>query len=91
LLAIAGNTRTVHDNKIMYVHQCLQVNPKDSSVGMSSCLGAADPAKPGTPSQKWEVAANADGTVTMKQGSLCVDNNYIVDVDPPALASPIQI
>ena len=46
----------------------------------------ADPKKPGAPSQKWQVTSNSDGTITIKQGALCVDNNYEVDVDPPALA-----
>ena len=80
------NTLEVHDNKMAYTHQCMQINPKDNSVVLSSCVGEADPK---APSQKWEVASNSnsnDGTVTIKQGGLCADNNYIVEVAPPALA-----
>ena len=80
------NTLAVHNNKLVYNHQCMQISPKDNSVGMSPCASESDPEKPNVPSQKWEVNSNSDGTVTIKQGSLCVDNNYIVDVEPPALA-----
>jgi hypothetical protein len=34
--------------------------------------------KPNSPSQKWEVGTNSDGTITIRQGKLCVDNNYRV-------------
>ena len=37
---------------------------------------------PSTPSQKWEVAVNADQAITIKQGSLCVDNNFMVEPPP---------
>ena len=76
----------MHDNKLVYNHQCMQIDPKDGSVGMAPCTSASDSAKPGTPSQKWEVVSNGDRSVTIKQGALCVDNNYMVDVEPPALA-----
>jgi hypothetical protein len=78
------NTLTIHDNKMAYQHRCMQINPKDNSVGLAACISAADTGKtPKSPSQKWDVSSNSDGTVTIKQGRLCVDNNYIVDVDPP--------
>ena len=80
------NTLSVHDNKLVYNHQCMQVNPTDGSVAMSACVSASGPEKSGVPSQKWEVVSNSDGTVTIKQGQQCVDNNYEVDVSPPALA-----
>jgi hypothetical protein len=78
------NTRSIHDNALVYNHQCMQINPTDSSVAMSACAASSDPEKkPGAPSQKWEVTSNSDGSVTLKQGGLCVDNNYIADVTPP--------
>ena len=78
------NTLAVHDNKLVYNHLCMQINPHDGSVVTSACASASDPEKPEGPSQKWDVVSNPDGTVTIKQGEQCVDNNY--DVAPPALA-----
>jgi hypothetical protein len=40
--------------------------------------------KPNSPSQIWEVATNSDGTITIKQGNMCVDNNYRV-WSPPSV------
>ena len=37
---------------------------------------------PSKPSQKWDVTVNADQTITIKQGSLCVDNNFMVEPPP---------
>jgi hypothetical protein len=36
----------------------------------------AAPTAAGQRDQKFEVVQNADGTVTIKQGGLCVDNNF---------------
>ena len=79
------NMLSIHDNKMAFVHQCMQINAQDSSVVMASCNSPATAHPSGTkstqtkPSQKWDVVTNADGTITIKQGGLCVDNNYNVD------------
>ena len=83
------NMLTIHDNAKVFKHDCMQINAKDSSVEMGSCM-EAHPTKPDPlqmAQQKWDFVTNSDGTITIKQGGLCVDNNYIVDpVDVPALA-----
>ena len=74
-IAVA-NTRSSHNNQIAYMHHCLQIGPqgkKDGSVGLAACLPEGSPDEaPSKPSQKWEVTVNADQTITIKQGSLCV-------------------
>ena len=84
-IAVA-NTRSSHNNQIAYMHHCLQIGPqgkKDGSVGLATCLPEGSPDEaPSKPSQKWEVTVNADQTITIKQGSLCVDNNFMVEPPP---------
>ena len=87
-------TRSNKDNNgnTHYLHHCLQVldkfDPTDSdpvlTVGLADCAAAASTAQkksraPAAPNQQWTVESNSDGTITIKQGSLCVDNNYIAD------------
>ena len=79
------NTRSVHDNKIVYSQLCMQVLQGGTGVGVSQCVGPDEQAKPASkdkdvPSQQWSFVSNSDGTVSFKQGELCVDNNYRVDV-----------
>merc|ERR1711920_487359 len=78
-----ANTITVRDNKIAYIHHCLQIN-EDMSVGLTNCQppNQTDDVLDNTPSQKWEVSSTADGSITIRQGDLCVDNNYAVYQGP---------
>ena len=71
------NMLTIHDNAKVFVHNCMQIDAKDGSVGMGSCQ-QAHPIKPDPtkPSQKWVFVSNSDGSVTIKQGGMCLDNNY---------------
>lgn len=55
-----------------YMHHCLQLND-DQSVGLGDCQPAGVNA---ASRQIWEVLSNDDGSVTIRQGDLCVDNNY---------------
>ena len=83
-------TRSNTDNsgKTHYIHHCLQILDKIDSadpdpvltLGLVDCAAAGvedEATPPGAPSQKWEVESNSDGTITIKQGSLCADNNFI--------------
>ena len=81
------NTRSVHNNVIAYMHHCLQISPQDQSVELAECLPPPDEDtteehlyRAPAPDQKWDIVANTDGTVTFKQGTLCVDNNFRVDL-----------
>ena len=76
-----------HTDKGAPMHHCLQVDDKDKSIGLQNCQPPPTPGKPAPanqPSQKWTVVSNSDGSVTIKQGELCVDNNYRPTSLPPA-------
>lgn len=76
-----------NNGKTHYLHHCLQIldtiDPADPdpvlTLGLADCVVGEDDATtpPGAPNQKWAAASNSDGTIAIKQGSLCVDNNYI--------------
>ena len=63
------------NNKLPVGH-CMQVDAQKGTVGLTECVAADAKPTPNSPSQKWEVGANTDGTITIKQGGLCVGNNY---------------
>lgn len=69
-----------------YMHHCVQVVDTATGggsdpdpvlqVGLSDCVISATIAEPSQPSQTWNVTKNDDGTISISQGSLCIDNNY---------------
>ena len=89
----------MHNDRGAYMHHCLQIQPDSTmgtdatgpiiEVGLSDCVASGSggdgspPAAP--PSQIWTVASNSDGTVTIEQNGLCIDNNYNVNPAPPTL------
>ena len=66
-----------------YMHHCLSIVPAQQNngqvgaVGLAECVNATAQPSKSSPSQVWTVTKNADGkTVSIKQGTQCVDNNY---------------
>ena len=58
------------------MHHCLQINSGTGVVELGDCAKDGAAAAEGAPNQIWKAVANADGSVTLQQGGLCVDNNY---------------
>jgi hypothetical protein len=63
-----------------YSHHCLYISQGDARTKGAALLGdcypESGPPSPKEASQKWQTTKHSDGTVTIKQGDLCVDNNY---------------
>merc|ERR1712110_353949 len=73
-----------------YMHHCLTIST-DTSIGLRTVelADCYEPlGQPQGPSQIWQVISNTDGSVTIKQGNLCVDNNYRLEPVPPTPPTP---
>ena len=52
--------------------------PKPLLEASSAEIGGAVEATGAEPSQKWEYVSNTDGTLTIRQGGLCITNNMVL-------------
>jgi hypothetical protein len=59
-------------------YSCAPKTLLEASSARLALLGHAVEAKGAEPSQKWEYVSNADGTLTIRQGGLCITNNMVL-------------